>query len=437
MANEIARGGNGQVWLRVESSLGTSAASWTQARVDGFPNIKPSSIRLVPPGVGGHRNPLSQDKPVAVDVAVPDALNIKSRVHRASTDGASPIMATLFEAAGWTHSQGPTAKTTSTGAPAVGSIPVVSAAGLVDGEACLVELAGTYYPTLASDVTANTITPSIDLPSAQDGSTDVVELMHSFTPVTATGYQVPPAKTLQVRLNTLGYYNNAVADMSFLATGCAVSSLGAIEIGQVGSPIMMDWTLHCGDITIQEDDIAADSFQDSSPFCCVSDIARFAIAPTNAGSAITPLVTKNFQKITFNPGCSTIPIPGQGSTNVGGWQGFQTVPTSPTVTIDCLFNGDAAMSRLFLDELNSDNSSFYIHFIQPVTDPNSPAFGIWMPNCHLLGGSEPTVELTGDMIHIVATLVGDLANWGGSATDIDDLASAPIVIGVSGECAAA
>jgi hypothetical protein len=403
--------------------------------VDGFPNIKPSSIKLVPPGVGGHRNPLSQDKPVACEVAVPDAIALNSRVHRADTDGADPIMATLFEAAGWTHSQGPTAQATSTGAPAVGSIPVDDATGLVDGEACLVELAGTYYPTLASDVTANTITPSIDLPSAQDGSTDVVELMHSFTPATATGYQVPTNKTLQLRLNTLGYYNNAVGDNSYLATACAVSNLAAIEIGPVGSPLMMNWTLHAGDITVQEDDIAADSFQDSAPFCVVTEDARLAITDTNSGSAITPLVTKHFQKITFNPGCAVVPIPGQGATNVGGWQGFQTVPTPPTVTIDCLFEGDTAMSRMFLDELAGSNASKYIHFIQPTSDPNTPAFGIWMPNCHLLGGSEPTVELTGDMIHIVATFVGDLANWGGSATGIGDVAGAPIVIAVSGECA--
>ena len=438
MANEIARGGNGQVRVRGESALGTGTGSWKCARVDGFPNIPPSTQKLIAAGVGGHRNPLTVDKPVAVDVFAADAFTLKTRVHRASAAGAAPMMASYFKAAGWKHSAGPTATATSTGSPTTTAIIVDDATGIVAGEACLVELAGVYYPTLAAavvDDTNDTITPSIAMSSAQDGSTDVVEHMDTFTPVTDTGYQVPTDATLQLTWNTLGYYDDAVADLSFLATGCAVASLSSIEIPQVGEPITMDWGFHAGDITPQSDDIAADDFTDTSPFVVVNKDAQFAIAATNAGSGIGTLVTKNFSKLTYNPGISVVPMGGQGGINVNGLQAYLLVQAPPTLTIDCYFDGDTAMSRMFLDELHDDNTSLYTHFIQPTRSLAQPAFGIWMPNCHLMAGSEPTVELTGEMIHITATLVGDLANWGGSASDIDDQASASIVIATSGQCA--
>lgn len=442
MANEIVPGGVGNVAVRVESSLGTSAASWQGIRCIDTVNISKTTEKLIANHVAGHRNPFTREKPEMVNVGMQDAFTIKSYIHRVSADGGTPIMATFLKSGGLLESVGPTAVATSTGTPAAGSIVVDDATGLVAGEVGLVELAGVYWPTLVAavaidtpEVGKDTITPSIALSAAQDGSTDVVELCHGFTPVTSTGYQVPATQTLQFRTNSLGYYNNAVADLSMLATGCALSKIGAIEFGPVGTAPTIEYIFHAASIALQEDDIAADSFTDSDEFVVINDDFQFAISDTNSGSGIATLITKAIKKVTFNPNFTIVPVMAQGSTtSVNGFQAYVMKPVAPTVTIDAHFDGDTDGTRRFFDELTGSNASTYIHAIQPTRNLDHPAFGVWMPNCHLAPGSEPSIDFSENTVSCQATFEASTAGWG-AATDIDDVTSAPIVIGLSNEVA--
>ena len=432
MANEIARANVGQVEVRGESSLGTGTGSWQGIRCESMPAVPASTVKLIENNVAGHRNPLERELPVAVDVYREDAFSITMRIHRESTDGDTPIMSNFFQSAGWQADVG--GATVTSGTPTTQAIDVSSATGMAAGECVLIEVTpGVFHPVLVADLTGSTITPSIALSDAPAAS-EVVEILNSVTPTTSSAYQVPTDKTLQFRVNTHGTYNDATSDLSFLARGCALSSVGALEIGPVGSFPTLEYTFHAGDITPQENDISADSFQDSSHFVVINQDAQFAIANTNSGSGVTSLTTKHFQKLTFNLGLKVMPVPGVGAGGLNGLQAYMLVQDAPTVMIECVYTGDTDYSRKFFDELHSHSSRQYIHFTPPTSDLDNPAFGVWMPNCHLMPGAEPTIDVSRDFITCQATFQATTAAWGGN-DDIDEVTSAPIVIGISGEAA--
>ena len=186
MANEIARGGIGNVWVRQESSLGTSAASWEGVRCEGFPSFSTSTMKLIENHIAGHRHPLERELPEHLDMYMEDAITIKSRLHRASTDGDTPIMSTFFQAGGWQEDVG--GASTTDGTPTVTAIDVASATGMASGECVLIEVTpGVYHPVLIANLAGATITPSIAL-SAAPAASEVVEICHALTPTTQTGY---------------------------------------------------------------------------------------------------------------------------------------------------------------------------------------------------------------------------------------------------------
>lgn len=439
MANEVVRGGVGQLALKAESALGTGTGSWLDIRADEIPTIPTNTRVLIANHIAGFRNPMSTAKPVAIEQYRADAFRLKQRIRRPLTDGGTPILSYLFQAAGWQADTGPTAIATSAGAPTTTSIVVDDATGIVAGEACLVELAGVYYPTLAASVTmdvTDTIVPSIAMSAAQDGSTDVVEAMHTFTPTTATGYQIPTDKTIEFMLNTLGYHT-AGTDLSATLLGCAVADIGSLEIGGVGTVPTLDFGIHVGDVAVGADAIDADSFNDSEPFGVVTKDAQFAFAVNNSGSGIAALVSKFYQKLTFNFNTKVICVGGTGySGGLNGLQCYLLQQGRPTCTIETVYKGDSVYEHKFWTELEGSNTSMYIHFIQPTTNLDHPAFGVWMPNCHLMAGGEPQFDATGELITVTATFEADLGAWGGNE-DIDDVTAAPIVFAVSSEAAAA
>lgn len=434
MANEIVRGGTGNFATRIETELGVSAATYRGIYLDATPTIPTNSRKLIENATKGFRNPMTRIAPLPVEIYRESAIRFGQRIRRADANGNAPNIVTFLESGGWQTDVGNV--TVTAGAQGADSIVVSAAGSMAAGKAILVERdSGVHVPVLISTVAGTTLTPSIPMSSsAAEGAS--VEIMHTCTPTTVTGYQVNPAKTLQFRLNTLGYFNDAIGDLAFTFTGCALSDIAALEIGAVGTFPTLDMGFHVGDVAVGEVDIAADAHYDGSHFAVINSDAEFAFATYNDGSPIAALVAKCVEKLTFNLGIKTIPIPCVGGDgNVNGIQGYLLVQDVPSCTVVAYFRGDATFEKNWLTEVEGVNTSKYIHFIQPTRNLDHPAFGIWMPNCHIKADSEPTFDVAGDFIKVTATFEGTLANIGGASTDIDELAASPIYFAISGEAA--
>jgi len=434
MANENVRGGVGNVWYRGESALGTGTGSWKSLYLEETPEFLTLTRMLAANSPKGFRNPHKREKPIPYEIYREGSIPLNQRFRRAATDGQAPAVGAFFQAAGWAQSVG---GATAVSSATVGAVGVDDATGMAAGKTVLVELnSGVYYPMLINSVATLDLIPQIDLPSAPDAD-NVVELMYSWTPTSSTGFQVPTDKTLQFRYNSLGYDDDADGDLSYIYTGCAASELAAIELGKVGSIPQMSWTFHTCDIAKTPNDIAADDFQDGVNFSVINGDAEmaFAVAETD-GSLITPLVTKYIDSITVTPGLTTIVQSAQGSGGVNGAQGFLLQQAPPQVTFTGYFRGDAAFENDIFTQLESLSAhDWYWHFVQPTKSLSHPAFGVWMPRCHLLPGSEPSIMFDSDS-QIKFTVTGEATVGGINGEEaIDEISSAPIIIGISGQSA--
>jgi hypothetical protein len=436
MANEVVRGGVGNFAVQIETSLGIGAAAYRGIYLDEIPTMPTNSRVLVENATKGFRHPLTRIKPEPVETSRESSLRFKQRIRRALADDSQPNIATFLESAGWKVDVGNATTTTAGGGDQTTQlITVASAASMAVGEAILAEVdEGLFKPVLIGALAGAAITPSIALSSAC-GASEIVEVMHTMTPTTLTGYQVPSNKTLTFRYNSLGYFNDAIGDLAGVFAGCALADIGELEIGGIGTFPTLDMGFHVGDVSVEENDIAADIHYDSSHFAVINSDCELAFATYNAGTPIAALVAKCVRGVKINFGVKTIPIPCVGGGGLNGIQGYLLVQEAPTVTFDALFRGDATFDKSFFTELEGDNTSKYFHFIQPTRDLTHPAFGIWMPNIHLKAGSEPTIDFSGDMISCSATFESSLSNWGGASTDIDELAASPIYFAISGETA--
>jgi hypothetical protein len=436
MANEVVRGGVGNFAVDVEMSLGTGAAAYRGIYIDDIPTMPTNSRVLVENTIKGFRNPLTRIKPEPVETSRESALRFKQRIRRADVDGNQPNIATFLESAGWKVDVGnDTTTTAGVGEQTTELITVASAASMAVGEAILAEVdEGLFKPVLIGALAGAAITPSIAL-SSSCGASEIVEIMHTMTPTTLTGYQVPTTKTLSFRYNSLGYFDDAIGDLAMVFSGCALADIGALEIGGIGTVPTLDMGFHVGDVALSADDIAADIHYDGSHFSVINSDCELAFAVYNDGTPIAALVAKCVRGVTINFGVKTIPIPCVGGGGLNGIQGYLLVQEAPTVTFDALFRGDATFEKSWFTELEGDNVSKYFHFIQPTRDLNHPAWGIWMPNIHLKAGSEPNIDFSGDMISCKATFESSLSNWGGASTDIDEIAASPIYFAISGEAA--
>jgi hypothetical protein len=415
MANEIVSAKALKLAIRGESALGTGTGSWEDLRLVDAPNIPTATRKLIPNHVLGHRNPLTREKPVSYETYMENAFTLKQHIRRASADGAPSLASKLFQSAGWQEDVGNNTTVTTATASVVG---MTAAGSMAVGKAFLVAVGSTYRPALINSIATLDVSPTIPLSAApSDGA--VVEPMYVWTPTTLTGYQVPTDKTIQFRMNCLGKDDDAIGDLSFILSACAAGELASIEIGGNGTAPTLDWGIHVGDI---------------APFLVVNGDAEFAFASTNAGSAIGTLVTKMIDSITITTGLKVIPIIGVGGSGViNGIQGYMLQQEAPTIKVVAKYRGDSAFEKNWRTELEDDNTRKYIHFIQPCSDLNYPAFGVWMPNCHIMDEGEPMVtNLGGDIIQTEVTFQATNAELGGE-TAFDELAASPIYIGISGE----
>ena len=434
MANEIARGGVGNFWFDAETALGTAAGAPKGIRPEATPEMPTSPRKLIANSNAGHRHPLNTEaKPIAVEVFRENALKFSTRIRRASADGATtyPSIGYFLESGGWTRGSS-TDTTIDDVAPDPGEFDL-AADTVVAGQAILVELpSGAHVPCLVAHYASPEVTPGVEL-SATPANGAAVTAMHTYTPATSTTYQVPTNKTLTFIYNSLGYYT-AGMDASYTFNGCSLTEIGALEIGAVGTAPTMAFGFHVGKVVgPQSDAIGADSFHDSAPFAVVTDDMEFAIVDADYTGGIS-LLTKCIKSATVNFGLATTPIGCVGGGSFAGLQGYMLVQTPPTITIDGFFTGDTTISKEVFDELVGSNTSKHVHLIQPTRDVDSPAWGVWLPNCHLQADAEPTIQFEGDdnTIRFQATFEADLAGFD-SLSDIDEVEASPIFFAISGE----
>lgn len=426
----VARGGVGNLRMDTESALGTAAGSAVYLRPEDFVPNRTQTRYLVENTNKGKRHPFDVDAaPQPIELFTENALSFTQRIQRAETDGGTPTMETLFKSAGWTAEKQSSA-TTTTGTPTASAIDI-SADIADESQAVLIERdSGVYVPTLIDDYNATpTITPSINMASAPAASR-VVEIMHTFTTATQTVYEVPADQTLQFQYDTWGQLDDANGDFSVLYTGCAAGSLDAIEIGEVGSVPLLKWNIHAGKINWVTDDIAAETFADSDKFVMIGENFECQIRRCSGLPEANAVTIKS---ATINPGLVVEPIKGVGAGVYGSIQGYTLKPTSPTVSVTGYWEDASQFEQAILTEAESDNSPFYLHFVQPTTNLDVPAFGIWLPVCYLDTDSL-SYNPMGDLVEFTANFKASIARID-SESNITQVGASPIYIAVSGEAA--
>lgn len=428
----IAASKAGNLRMDTESSLGTAAGSAVYLRPESVELNRTMTRYLAQNHVAGHRNPYVREKPISYEKHTENALKLMQAIRRPTTDGGTPTIETLFKSAGW-EAEVSTGETTTAGTPTTTAID--QTANVTDeGQAVLIEVTpGVFKPTLVANLVTDTITPSIAL-SAAPAAGEIIEVMHTFTPTTQYAYQVPSDQTLQMQYNSYGYYDDAYGDLSVLYTGCAVGSIDALEIGTSGSIPMFTYNIHAGKIDITADDIAAESFADSDKFVVITEDAEFAFATANA-AGIGTLVTDAVTKLTVTPNVVVKPVVATGAGVYGDIVAYIAEPTPPTIEFEAFFSGDATLENKIITELESDNTSQYLHYIQPTRDLDVPAMGIWAPMCHLADDDSFSIQMFGEeTIKCQAKFICSVTGFD-SLTDIDEVEASPLFIAVSSEAA--
>lgn len=430
----LSRASVGNLRMDTESSLGTAAGSAVYLRPEEVPALPTQTRHMIANANAGKRNPFNMDaKPQDIELFREDAISFAQRIRRAETDGGTPSLVTQLKSAGWTVETTDSATTISDASPQVGEFDLADDV-TDEGESILVTSpASVYRPVLVASDVAGVITPSMALAAAPADSS-IVEIMHTLTPTTATTYQVPTNQTLQFRWNSWAQYDDSLGDLSVLCSGCALSSIDSIEIGPVGSFPVLNMTYHVGKIDIAADDIAAETFVDSDEFALIDENFEFCFADASMSGAIanTPF---SLEKMTINPNIEVRPVPSIGSGNYAGLGGYMLIPNPPTVSFTGYFTGSSTLENKIITELESDNTSMYIHAVQPTTNLDVPAFGFWMPNCHLVADDSFNIEMAGDnAIKFTANFMCSTSGYD-SLTDIDEVEAAPIFFGISGEAA--
>jgi len=425
------KGGIGNFAYKIESALGTSAGSWANIRPEEVPTFPTDGKKLIDNSAVGFRNPHTVEKQVHIDLSRESAINWSQRIRRATASGAGPSATAFFEAGGWAAQT--TSGATECAADTTASLIKQDSNVTAIGQCILVERSeDVYVPALVADLSSDDATLAMAL-SAVPAENNAVEQMTTVTPTTATVYQVPTDKTLQFKTNSWAKDDDANGDFSYLFTGCGTASVGDIVFGLPGTFPILDFTLHAASIARTPDDIAADSFTDSAPFMVVNGDLEFAFAAASSSGAIAN-TTFSVESVTISPGLTTQRILGAGSGDgVNDVQGYMLMPTAPIITVTTQWQN--TIGDTILDELEDDNSSKYIHIVQPSRSLAAPAFGAFMPNCHIQTDSV-SVDHQGDMTRFTATFVGSTAGFD-SETNITEYGASPIYLAFSGEASPA
>lgn len=425
-----ARGGQGnQLRMAQESALGTAGA-YTCTRPETIPQFK-ANRTLIANHVAGHQHPLTVDKPIPIAMLQESAFTADFRIRRASSAGGTPDLVKILQSAGWNAAVS-TGATELTGTPSVSSlVQTTNVTG--EGQFVLVERsAGVHVPVFVSDLATATITPHVRLSAAPSSGADV-NPMHTLAPMTTTGYKVSSDKTLSFILNTQGF-NAAFGSMAQHMKACALASVGEINLGGVGTFPTFPCTFHGVPVDLTADPIAADSFNDSDKFAVITPDLEFSLQVASASGNIA-LVSKAVIDCSINLGIKVIPLKNEGGSNVGGITGYMLIQEAPTMKIHCQFEGDTTFDMAAFTELEGSNTSMCAQIIQPTRSLATPAFAFIMPNAHIMPGGEPVFNPQSERLEATWTLTGSNGGLLGH-DEIDEIGTAPIYFGISGEAAA-
>jgi hypothetical protein len=349
-------------------------------------------------------------------------MNFNTYIRRHGTADTQPFIATLLESAGWnvtTTTASTVASYVSTTAWDLGNSGVAYG---VPGNAILVELSdGSFYPVLVAAKATDTITPGMALPSASENAKDI-EVMTTMFPQSRV---VPASKTLSF-LSNLRATHTTGEDLSFDYAGCAVTALGDLTI-KVNEMPELAWTLDVSTVADGSLAIADESFVDGQKPSVVTHDARVELATSNdsGGIARTDVI---LHEATVNWGFTVEAIPGYGSGTLAGIQGYKLVAGTPSITI----KGD--YTKDYWDDLEGTNPSQYLGIVQPTTALTTPAWGIWMPKCHLSEEEPVIINRDDNLITASVKYIGSVADYN-SETDNTDEGAAPIYFAISGAAA--
>lgn len=426
----LSRAGSGQLRVIAESAMGVPTGSYWNTRPEALPNF-PASKQLIDNHIAGHAHALKREKPEVAQNMVESAFSADFRIRRAVA-GAKPDIIRFFESAGWEVAS-TDGDTTLTGTPTVSSLIQNETVVEYPFQFVLVERsAGVHVPVLVNNLTGDgfkTMVPHVRL-SAAPTTGAAVTTMYSVTPTTDTTFSLANGKTLGFRLNTYGQYDAALQDLALGLRACALAQVGEMVIGKAGTFPVLNCTFHGVPVDITADAMGNDSFNDTSRFAVINDDLEFAMVASN-GTGDIALVTKAITEARINFGVNTVPQYANGAGSVGGAIGFMNMMSSPRITIVAQYRNDDA-SKAWFTNLETTNPSLCIQIVQPTRNLAQPAFGIAMPNCHIVSGGEPVFGVTGDVLTATMTLEADISGVA-TGTMITDTESAPIIFGISGQ----
>ena len=400
----------------VESALGTPG-SYSELRYNDTLTFPTSTRQLMANPNLGHMHAYNpSDKPIAYQQAQEAAASFQTYIRRAASTGQGPI-SKMFESAGCNvaTNSGTTVSTyTSTTAWDL------SATDSAHGQAGLLELDnGLYYPVLVADYTTDDVTPGMALPSAASAS-NAWEVMDTITP---RSQQVPSTKTLAFQQHNRATHTSG-EDLLHTLTGCALSGVGDMTLTPMMAPTL-EFTFHVGKIAQSSDAISAESFADGEKFVIVNDDFCFESGTASASGGIAANRSSIIEAV-ITWGIETSFIPGEGGSDFAGIQGYMHRAAIPKVRIKTLF------TKTYWTELEGSNTSQYIGLVQPTRALTTPAFGFWMPNCHIDNEAPPIVDwATDDYVSATVTYVADSAGYE-SATLNSDAGAAPWYFAISG-----
>jgi hypothetical protein len=286
---------------------------------------------------------------------------------------------------------------------------------LEDGASVLDEF---YYPVLIADKTTDTITPGMALPAATANS-EPIEVMTTMFPQSRT---VVSSKTLSFLYNLRATHTSG-EDLAMEMLGCGLSTMGEMTI-EPNMPPELAFTFHVSQIDQKNVAIADETFVCSQKFPVVTHDARVELANSAdaGGIARTDVI---LHSATVNFGFAGTPTPGYGSGTKAGIQGYRLDAQTPSITLTADFSKD------YWDDMEGTNASQYLGIVQPTSDLATPAFGVWMPKCHLNHENTVVLNTTDNLITATVQYIGSVADYN-SETDNTDEGAAPIYFAISG-----
>ncbi|MCP4569158.1 MAG: hypothetical protein GY841_16410 [FCB group bacterium] len=408
--------------MAVESALGTPGSYVDQRASDTNPSFPTETrkTKSVP-----HQNAehwATREAQLIYEGLSEGVATVPKFIARPTTGTADPSIATLFEAMGCNVVT--SAKTTLDGYTGLGGFSLAADAAAI-GQAGLLELdSGAFHPCLVSGYSgaaAYDVVPAMGIPTQSSIGNDW-DIMTTITPRVR---QVPTDKTLAFRVVDRDVHT--ANETAWVHTGCAPASVADVTFAPNTAP-ELSFSISVGDTAGPDDiTIANETYQDSSKFAIVDGPGAFKFSlATYADPVATASETEMISAI-WTPGIVTVPIPSCGSTDtLNGNAGYMSKYEGSKIIAEMLVLKD------FWTDFEGSNPAKYISLVQQTTNVSNTAFGLWMPQCRIVGS--PTTDPYADenYMRVKVTFEPTTADYG-SDTSTDYAGAAPWMLAISGE----